>query len=131
MARIKYFDGTKYIEIEVTGEFAAEYAELEHKEKLTERKETRRHQSLDKSMEHGWDIADQSADVVLQAETEEDKKRLHDAIQKLPKEQRKLLEEVYFQDIPQTELAKRDGVTKTAVNNRLARILKKLKKYMG
>ena len=131
MARIKYFDGTKYIEIEVTGEFAAEYAELEHKEKLTERKETRRHQSLDKSMEHGWDIADQSADVVLQAETEEDKKRLHDAILKLPKEQRKLLEEVYFQDIPQTELAKRDGVTKTAVNNRLARILKKLKKYMG
>ena len=131
MARIKYFDGTKYIEIEVTEEFAAEYAELEHKEKLTERKETRRHQSLDKSMEHGWDIADQSADVVLQAEVEEDKKRLHDAILKLPKEQRKLLEEVYFQDIPQTELAKRDGVTKTAVNNRLARILKKLKKYMG
>ena len=40
MARIKYFDGTKYIEIEVTEEFAAEYAELEHKEKLTERKET-------------------------------------------------------------------------------------------
>ena len=52
MARIKYFDGTKYIEIEVSEEFAAEYAELEHKEKLTERKETRRHQSLDKSMEH-------------------------------------------------------------------------------
>ena len=131
MAHIKYFDGIKYIEIEVTEEFAAKYAELEHKEKLTERKETRRHQSLDKSMEHGWDIADQSADVVLQAEAEEDKKRLYDAILKLPKEQRKLLEEVYFQDIPQTELAKRDGVTKTAVNNRLARILKKLKKYMG
>lgn len=131
MAHIKYFDGIKYIEIEVTEEFAAKYAELEHKEKLTERKETRRHQSLDKSMEHGWDIADQSADVVLQAEAEEDKKRLYDAILKLPKEQRKLLEEVYFQDIPQTELAKRDGVTKTAVNNRLACILKKLKKYMG
>ena len=131
MAHIKYFDGTKYIEIEVMEEFAAEYAELEHKEKFTERKETRRHQSLDKSMEHGWDIADQSADVVLQAEAEEDKKRLHDAILKLPKEQRRLLEEVYFQDIPQTELAKQDGVTKTAVNNRLARILKKLKKYMG
>lgn len=52
MAHIKYFDGIKYIEIEVTEEFAAKYAELEHKEKLTERKETRRHQSLDKSMEH-------------------------------------------------------------------------------
>lgn len=128
--RYRFCDG-KIAECEVSEEFAAEYAELEHKEKLTERKETRRHQSLDKSMEHGWDIADQSADVVLQAEAEEDKKRLYDAILKLPKEQRKLLEEVYFQDIPQTELAKRDGVTKTAVNNRLARILKKLKKYMG
>lgn len=48
-------DGTRE-EIEVTEEFAAEYAEMEHKDALIERKETRRHQSLDKSLEHGFDI---------------------------------------------------------------------------
>ena len=68
MARILYFDGIKYVEIEVTEEFAAEYAAMEHRDKLIERKETRRHQSLDKSLEHGWDIPDMSADVALQAE---------------------------------------------------------------
>ena len=44
MARIRYFDGTKHVEIEVTEEFAAEYAAMEHRNKLIERKETRRHQ---------------------------------------------------------------------------------------
>ena len=65
MARILYFDGIKYVEIEVTEEFAAEYAAMEHRDELIERKETRRHQSLDKSLEHGWDIQDPSADVAL------------------------------------------------------------------
>ena len=55
-------------EIEVTDEFAAEYAAMEHRDKLTERKETRRHQSLDKSMEHGFDVPDLRIDI--QAETE-------------------------------------------------------------
>ena len=45
-------------DIEVTKEFAVHYAEMEHQDALTERKETRRHQSLDKSMEHGFDIPD-------------------------------------------------------------------------
>lgn len=65
MARIRYFDGAKHVEIEVTEEFAAEYAAMEYRDKLIERKETRRHQSLDKSLEHGWDIQDPSADVAL------------------------------------------------------------------
>ena len=72
MARIRYFDGAKHVEIEVTEEFAAEYAAMEHRDKLIERKETRRHQSLDKSLEHGWDIPDPSADVALQAERNEE-----------------------------------------------------------
>ena len=48
MARIRYFDGAKHVEIEVTEEFAADYAAMENRDKLIERKEKRRHQSLDK-----------------------------------------------------------------------------------
>lgn len=46
----RFADGHRE-ELEVTEEFAAEYAEMEHREYLINRKETRRHQSLDKSME--------------------------------------------------------------------------------
>ena len=91
MARILYFDGIKYVEIEVTEEFAAEYAAMEHRDKLIERKETRRHQSLDKSLEHGWDIPDMSADVALQAERDEDKALLYSALQRLTDKQRAVL----------------------------------------
>ena len=44
-----FADGTRQ-EIEVAEEFAKKYAEMEHKDALIERKETRRHQSLDKSL---------------------------------------------------------------------------------
>lgn len=54
-------------EIEVTDEFAAEYAAMEHRDKLNERKETRRHQSLDKSMEHGFDVPDLRIDIQAEA----------------------------------------------------------------
>ena len=91
MARIRYFDGAKHVEIEVTEEFAAEYAAMEHRDKLIERKETRRHQSLDKSLEHGWDIPDPSVDVALQAERNEEKARLSSALKKLTDKQRAVL----------------------------------------
>ena len=91
MVRIRYFDGAKHVEIEVTEEFAAEYAAMEHRDKLIERKETRRHQSLDKSLEHGWDIPDPSVDVALQAERNEEKALLSSALKKLTDKQRAVL----------------------------------------
>ena len=64
MAEIRYrFADGHYEEIEVSDKFAESYAELEHKDKLTCRKETRRHQSLDKSMEHGFDVPDPRVDI--------------------------------------------------------------------
>ena len=104
MATIRYqlADGHFYV-IEVTEEFAAEYAAMEHRDKLIERKETRRHQSLDKSLEHGWDIADPSADVALQAERNEEKARLSSALKKLTDKQRAVL----HQDA--ARLARRNG----------------------
>ena len=58
-------------DIEVTEGFAAEYEEMEHKGALIERKETRRHQSLDKSLEHGFDILDPQAKVSEEIERRE------------------------------------------------------------
>ena len=130
MAVIKVYDGTAYEDIEVTEEFAIIYLEMERRERLTERKETRRHQSLDKSLEHGFDIADPSENIFEKIELSERIRQLHRAIKKLSPEQQELLKQVYFEYIPQTELAAMQGVTKKAINNRLARILKKLKKLL-
>lgn len=131
MATIHYqFADGHFEDIEVTDEFAARYAEMEHKDKLIERKETRRHQSLDKSLENGWDVADPRVDVQAEAERNEENLRLHNAIAALTDKQRELLRLVYFENVPQTEIAAREGVQKTAINNRLTRILERLKKLL-
>ena len=130
MARIQYFDGTKYVEIEVTEEFAAEYAAMEHRDKLIERKETRRHQSLDKSLEHGWDIQDPSADVALQAERDEEKARLSSALQRLTDKQRAVLL-LYIEDgLSFREIAANLGVNKDTVREHYLAAIKNLKKFL-
>lgn len=131
MAIIKIFEGTAYEEIEVSDELAAAYAETERSERLNERKETRRHQSLDKSMEHGFDVADPSENTFEKVVINERNRQLYQAIARLSPEQQRLVYEVYFEYIPQTEIAAREGVTKHAINKRLLRILKKLKKFLS
>lgn len=130
MARIRYFDGAKHVEIEVTEEFAAEYAAMEHRDELIERKETRRHQSLDKSLEHGWDIADPSADVALQAERNEEKARLSSALQRLTDKQRAVLL-LYIEDgLSFREIAANLGVNKDTVREHYLAAIKNLKKFL-
>lgn len=131
MAIIKIFDGTAYEEIEVSDELAVAYAETERSERLNERKETRRHQSLDKSMEHGFDVADPSENTFEKVVINEWNRQLYQAIARLSPEQQELLRKVYFEYIPQTEIAAREGVTKHAINKRLLRILRKLKKFLS
>lgn len=130
MARIRYFDGTKYVEIEVSEEFAAEYAAMEHKDKLIERKETRRHQSLDKSLEHGWDTADPSADVALQAERNDDKERLYAALQKLTDKQRAVLLLYIEEGKSFREIGEELGIHKDTVKEHYHAAIKKLKKFL-
>lgn len=130
MARIRYFDGAKHVEIEVTEELAAEYAAMEYRDKLIERKETRRHQSLDKSLEHGWDIPDPSADVALQAERNEEKARLSSALQRLTDKQRAVLL-LYIEDgLSFREIAANLGVNKDTVREHYLAAIKNLKKFL-
>ena len=130
MARIRYFDDAKHVEIEVTEEFAAEYAAMEYRDKLIERKETRRHQSLDKSLEHGWDIPDPSADVALQAERNEEKARLSSALQRLTDKQRAVLLLYIEEGLSFREIAAKLGVNKDTVREHYLAAIKNLKKFL-
>lgn len=130
MARIRYFDGAKHVEIEVTEEFASEYAAMEHRDKLIERKETRRHQSLDKSLEHGWDVTDPSADVALQAERNEEKARLSSALKKLTDKQRAVLLLYIEEGKSFREIGEELGIHKDTVKEHYHAAIKNLRKIL-
>lgn len=130
MATIRIYDGKTYIEIEVEESFALEYQEMEHKDSLVERKETRRHQSLDKSMENGFDVPDPHINVEEQTSRREMEDRLYTAIGKLEPQQRKLVQQIYFEEMTVTELARLYGVSKAAISDRLKKIHNRLRKYL-
>ena len=111
-------------------ELTRAYIIEEYKARNAERKETRRHVSLDKCMEHGWDIADGRADTESIAERRERDALLYAAMTKLLPQQRELIKQVYYEGKTVTELVKEYGVSKAAVSIRLKKIYIKLKKVL-
>lgn len=109
--------------------FTNRYILDEYEISLTVRRETRRHCSLDASMENGFEAADEhdyESDVFNGIE----KERLKAAFEILTPEQRELIKLVYFDGVPQKDIAEHRGVDPTAIRNRLNKIYKKLKKFL-
>lgn len=125
----KFADGT-INSIEVSEEFYSLYLNLEKADELSNRKQTRRTQSLERSLESGWDVVDINADIEAILEENENTRKLQDAILTLTPKQQMLLYKVFFERIPQKEIARQEGVSKVAINTRIARILKKLRKIL-
>ena len=100
-----------------------------YKSSLVDRSETRRHQSLDVSMDNGFEPIDERdyASVVLDG-IEHDRLRAAFAI--LTNEQRELIRLVYFAGVPQKEIAERMGLDKTSVRDRLKTIYKKISRFL-
>ena len=105
-----------------------EYVLSMHNEYLNELKETRRHQSLDVSMENGMDFAAEEPEDELEEEAQLNALKI--AMQSLTPEQQWLVNEVYVKRRAQTEIAKELGVDPTAIRNRLRKIYKKIKKLL-
>jgi len=105
-----------------------EYVLSMHNEYLNELKETRRHKSLDVSMENGMDFAAEEPEDELEEEAQLNALKI--AMQKLTPEQQWLVNEVYVKRRAQTEIAKELGVDPTAIRNRLRKIYKKIKKLL-
>ena len=131
MATIKIYDGTVYVNVEVTEEFAAQYAEMEHKDALIERKETRRHQSLDRSMEHGFDVADPRADTAEQAELRELSAKIHSALHILTDKQRTVVLLHVLDGLSFREIGERLGLSRYTVRDYYDHAVKKLKKVLS
>ena len=67
-------------EIMVTDEVYAAIQDLDRKERLNERKETRHCQSLEQSLDNGWDIADLTVDTIKLIERKAKYKALYKAL---------------------------------------------------
>ena len=125
-----YITATGKIEIEVDDQFYALLISFDREEYNSNRKHNRR---LPISLENaeydgGWfsDEADLLDDLISMENAE----LLMKAINQLPHKQRTLIREVFFDEISPSELARREGVGKSAISHRLERAYKKLKKHL-
>lgn len=108
-----------------------EYLVEEYKAQLVERSETRRHQSLEKSMEAGFDVVDEDTDVEKEALGMIDKEKLRRAFQFLEPQQKWLIYEIFYKGRKRVDLANELGVDESAIRCRLKKIFMRLKKYLN
>lgn len=131
MAVIKYqFADGSMSEIEVEDEFAKEYEKIEHRESLINRKETGRHQSLNKSMENGFDIADPTADVLKAVERRELNAKIRLALHTLTDRQRTVFCLYTVNELSFREIGEEMNVAKNTVRECYISAIKKLKKFL-
>ncbi|MCL2177327.1 MAG: sigma-70 family RNA polymerase sigma factor [Firmicutes bacterium] len=125
----EFADGTTS-EVAVSGEIYSVYEQLQTQEKSNNRKETRRHISLDYLKEKGVSFADNESDPYYAVERKELQTRMRKALSKLEPEHRLLLQKVFYESISISELAKEKGVSYQGLSQKLERIYNKLKKFL-
>ena len=99
----------------------------------TERKnraETRRHNSLERLLDAGWDVAGEEIDFVGDMDKEKIVSLLQIVEQNLEPQQKKLLWEIYVERKTLEEIGALENVSKVAIHNRLEKILKKFRKIL-
>ena len=125
--KINYEFATETVEIEVTEDWGDILVDLNRQEYNNNHKETRRHTTLDNGYDDGdWlAVDDENLANIFKSESEEDK--LYAALTKLKPEQQKLLHAVYFERMSMKEYARREGVSPSAITQRMATAIKNLK----
>lgn len=128
--RVRYeFSNGEFSEIEVDDSLGELLVDFDRQEYNNDHKETRRHVSLDGMDYEGALFAspdDPAAEVLKREETA----RLLRAMEALSPDQRELIRRVYFENQRIVDIAREQGVDKSAISHRLERIYKKLKKHL-
>ena len=122
--------GKAYIDVEVDEGFAAHYADIVHQEKLINRKETRRHQSLDKSMEKGWDVADKYVNIEEEILRNEENKMLYSAMILLTDKQKITLILYAVEGWSFRKIGDKLGISKETVREHYLAAVNKMKKLL-
>lgn len=128
--KIKYESVTgEILEFEVPNDVAEVCIKLENSTRKQDRKETRRHISLSTLEERGVEVSENTdiENYIIEVQKTE---QLQEALKMLLPEQQELIFKVFFCEKSITEIAREEGVTPNAIENRLKRIYRKLKEIM-
>ena len=116
--------------VEVDERLGGMLLDLDRQQYNNDKKETRRHVSLD-GMDYEGELFASAEDTEGEAVRREDMARLYSAMEALSPSQRELVKKVYFEERKITDIAHEEGVDKSAVSHRLERIHKKLKNILS
>ena len=128
--RVRYeFVNGEWSEIEVEDSLGELLVELDRQEYNNDHRETRRHTSLD-GMDYEGALFAAPDDPAAELVWKEDATRLWQAMEALSPSQQELVRRVYFENAKVSEIAREEGVDKSAISHRLDRIYRKLKKFL-
>lgn len=125
-----YFTQTGPVSVDVDEKWMEILKEMDKEEELNERKETRRHESLDLTMdEHEWldNHEEPIEETICRLETAE---ALDEAIATLTAKQRDAFMAVHFYGLSITETAKIYGRDISTISRNLSAAEKKLRKFL-
>lgn len=100
------------------------------KEYNSERCETRRHQSLEKSMERGFDVPDLRVNVLKTVIRREEKITIHNALKLLTDKQRIVLVAYAVHDRSFRKIGDKLGISKVTVREYYLAAVKKMKRIL-
>ena len=106
------------------------YLQEEYEMKMSDNKYKLCNQSLEKSIDNGFDVIDENQDVEEMAIKQAEKERVLEAIAKLEPQQQWLVKQIYVYGRKQVEIAEELGVGESAIRSRLKKISAKLKKFL-
>lgn len=133
--KIKYtFVTGEIIEIEVDDCLGSEIQAIDHQANLKDRAETRRHHSIEQLGEQGIHFADPKSNVASVIELKEtiaelrsDLEKLRAAIHSLQPQQQELVKQIYFEGKSMAEIARTEGVTPKAIQDRMNKIKNRIR----
>ena len=117
--------------VEVPEEIGQVILELEKAEFEKNRTETRRHSSIENLTELGGQFIDKTVDVENAIISSLENEKLYMAIQQLLPQQKELIKKVFFDGLTPTEIGRIEGVARQTIEDRLKRILKRLKNNLN
>jgi RNA polymerase sigma factor (sigma-70 family) len=137
MTTIKYFDGTKTIEVEVTEQTAAGYREIQREGWRLDKRAERHQAAISLTQmedENGYQLADTAPDpleVICEKEDQDERReKINAAIGRLTDKQKKVLQLLYSGKSV-TEVAELLGIKKQSVIDFRKGIQKKFQEILG
>ena len=128
---IKYqFLTGETVEIDVPDHIGEVSIAIERDMLNSNRRETRRHNSLTRMEEAGCQFADAGGNVAELLLKTEDNHQLFDAVQHLLPQQQELIWQVFYEEKSLAAIARESGVTEGAVRHRLSKIYKRLQSFL-